>query len=406
MNYKRLEGEDLNTYALRLYENKHEYGLNSQDIADILNKETGKNYDESKYRKHYASFRKGIEYAKANSVDSIEELKALEEKKREIIAERDRLSLVQREYKKNIRSDGRQEFFYTQIAENIKTLEVPDFEIIDTYSYKDKDCILTIADIHAGAKFDIGKNKYSFDVITERFEYLLSETVAYCKRENLNHLNILCLSDTVQGILRKSDLKLNESSVVAAVVFIAKTISNFLNALSKYVVIDYYHCPTGNHTQTRNLGSDRNELKDEDVEYIIGNYINDTLADNPRVDVYNNFGKDYITFDCMGSSIIAMHGHTITNISTAIKDISFHNRKFYDILFLAHYHSGQSVVNGASEDKDVETYVVPSFIGTCPYSDSLMKASNPACMIYTLTNNQGVTDTHKILLTPNLINSM
>lgn len=398
MNYTRLEGEDFNTYALRLYENKVEYGLNSQDIADILNKETGNNYGESKYRKHFTCFRKGIEYAKANGMAASEELEMLEAKKREIIAERDKLSLIKREYNKNIRSDGRQEFFYSQVAENIKTLDVPDFEPYDAYSKKEKDYILTIADIHAGAKFDIGRNKYSFDVITERFNCLLSETIAFCKVENSSHINILCLSDTVQGILRKSDLKLNESSVVAAVVFISKTISNFLNTLSKYVKIDCYHCPTGNHTQTRNLGSDRNELKDEDVEYIIGNYINDALIDNHRVSVHNNFGSDYIAFDCMGSNIIAMHGHTISNISTAIKDISFHNRKFYDLLFLAHYHAGQSAVNGVSEDKDVETYVVPSFIGTCPYSDSLMKASNPACMIYTLTNNQGVTDTHKILL--------
>ena len=184
MNYTRLEGEDFNTYALRLYENKVEYGLNSQDIADILNKETGNNYGESKYRKHFTCFRKGIEYANANGMAASEELEMLETKKREIIAERDKLSLVKREYNKNIRSDGRQEFFYSQIAENIKTLDVPDFEPYDAYSNKEKDYILTIADIHAGAKFDIGRNKYSFDVITERFNCLLSETIAFCKVEN------------------------------------------------------------------------------------------------------------------------------------------------------------------------------------------------------------------------------
>lgn len=95
---KRLPDEDIHTYALRLYENKFEYGLNSESIAELLNKETGKTYGESAYRKFYAAMRKGIEYQKSLNISDSDELAALEEKKREIIAERDRLSMVRREY--------------------------------------------------------------------------------------------------------------------------------------------------------------------------------------------------------------------------------------------------------------------------------------------------------------------
>lgn len=398
MNYNRLENEDLHTYALRLYENKSEYGLNSESIAELLNKETGKNHGESAYRKFYAAMRKGMEYQKSLNISDSDELAALEEKKREIIAERDRLSMVRREYNAAIKKKSRQEIFYENIAQTISTLEVPDFQIKDIEDMSDTDYVLTLADIHAGSFFDIGTNAYSYDICTQRFETLLSKTISFISDNRIAHMNVLCLSDTVQGILRKSDLKLNESSVVEATVYISKTIAKFLNELSRYVVVDYYHCPTGNHTQLRNLGSDRNELKDEDVEFIIGNYINDTLINNPNVVVHTNFGKDYIEFDVLGHNVIGMHGHTIHNVGTAIKDISFYNRRFYDILFLAHYHGGASAVNGANVNHDIETFIVPSFIGTCPYSDGLMKSSNPACMIYTFKENHGVVDTHKILL--------
>ena len=60
--YKRFEGEDFDTYALRLYDNKAEYDLNSRDIAVLLNQESEIQKDESAWRKHYTSFRKGIEY--------------------------------------------------------------------------------------------------------------------------------------------------------------------------------------------------------------------------------------------------------------------------------------------------------------------------------------------------------
>ena len=61
-DYKRFEGEDFDTYALRLYDNKAEYDLNSRDIAVLLNQESEIQKDESAWRKHYTSFRKGIEY--------------------------------------------------------------------------------------------------------------------------------------------------------------------------------------------------------------------------------------------------------------------------------------------------------------------------------------------------------
>lgn len=398
MNHIRLEDEDLNAYALRLYENKSEYGLNSESIAELLNKETGKSFGESAWRKRFKAFKQGMEYQKGLNISNSDELAKLEEKRREIIAERDRLSIVRKEYTTAIKKKSRQELFYENIGNTIQTLEVPELYAQYTNANPKRGYVLTIADIHAGSCFDIGKNSYSFNICTERFKNLLNKTISFIKDRNIEHMNVLCLSDTVQGILRKSDLKLNESSVVEATVFVSKTIANFLNKLSEYVVVDYYHCPTGNHTQVRNLGSDRNELKDEDVEFIIGNYIKDVLVNNNNVYVHTNYDKDYIEFDVLGHNVVAMHGHTISNVNSAIKDISFHNRKFYDVLFLAHYHGGQSAVNGTTVDHDIETIVVPSFIGTCPYSDSLMKSSEPACMIYTFESGNGITQTNKILL--------
>ena len=61
-DYKRLPNEDFDTYALRLYDNKAEYDLNSRDIAVLLNQESEIQKDESAWRKHYTSFRKGMEY--------------------------------------------------------------------------------------------------------------------------------------------------------------------------------------------------------------------------------------------------------------------------------------------------------------------------------------------------------
>ena len=69
----------------------------------------------------------------------------------------------------------------------------------------------------------------TFEEITNRFNKLLNHTINFVCEHQLNSIKVLCLGDDVQGILRLSDLQLNESSVVKATVFVAKTIANFAN---------------------------------------------------------------------------------------------------------------------------------------------------------------------------------
>ncbi|MBR6648605.1 MAG: hypothetical protein IKL29_04425, partial [Bacteroidaceae bacterium] len=56
----RKEDEQFDDYFVRLFENKASYGLSCQDIADILNAEVGVIYTESKWRKEYAAFHRGM----------------------------------------------------------------------------------------------------------------------------------------------------------------------------------------------------------------------------------------------------------------------------------------------------------------------------------------------------------
>lgn len=63
-----------------------------------------------------------------------------------------------------------------------------------------------------------------------------------------------------------SDLRINEVPVVQAVVEISQILAEFLNTLSTYCEIEYYHISSANHGQTRPLGSKASELATEDME--------------------------------------------------------------------------------------------------------------------------------------------
>lgn len=55
--------ETFDDFFVRLFENKKRYHLSCQDIANILNRCAGVNFGESKWRKEYAAFSRGMRYA-------------------------------------------------------------------------------------------------------------------------------------------------------------------------------------------------------------------------------------------------------------------------------------------------------------------------------------------------------
>ena len=60
---KQRPSETYDDYFVRLFENKKEYGLTCTDIAALLNAVNGHNYTECAYRKEYAAFNRGRNYA-------------------------------------------------------------------------------------------------------------------------------------------------------------------------------------------------------------------------------------------------------------------------------------------------------------------------------------------------------
>lgn len=403
---KKLENENYHQYIWRIdglvQSGKYK---NWKEITDFVNKELFGD-DESQYRDE-SSYRKPCKYARdyyesgvfgnGSNIDKDEYYNKLEEQRRELEKQRQKLYATKTEYTRQVRQQSRFELFYENVANEISTLDIPEFVGVD-YSANNKEYILSIADIHAGANFATETNEYSFEEVTNRFNKLFNDTVNFVKEHQLGYIKVLCLGDDIQGILRLSDLQLNESSVVKSTVFISKTIANFLNELSKYCYIEYYHCPTSNHSQIRPLGTKASEIASEDVEYIICNYIKDVLVNNDRISVNTNFGYEYIEIPIFDFKTIAMHGHTIKNIDNALKDLTYHKKTFYTTVFLAHYHASKIGVVGEMYDTDCEVIVCPSFIGSCPYSNSLLKGAKPSCCIFGYDKQYGHTETYKIFL--------
>lgn len=321
--------------------------------------------------------------------------------KNQLQMERYKIQAEKVELNRLLRQRARFELFYSNVADKIEQMEPPVFkyhggEIGEVQS----EYILTIADIHAGANFVSETNEYSYDICTQRFKNLLDQTVDFVRYKKLSKLKVFLGGDSIQGMLRIKDVKLNETTVVESVVFVSKTVAHFLNQLSEHCEVEFYHAPTSNHTQCRFLGTKANEMPFEDMEYIIGNYIKDSLAINDRVQVFTNFGKHYIEIPFFNGEIKAagMHGHTVKSLPSAVKNISYQHKQIYHMVLLGHYHAGSEMTVGEIDSSDIEVIVCPSFVGSDHFSDQIEKGAKGSCKIFGIDRKYGRTESFKIIL--------
>ena len=328
----------------------------------------------------------------------------LDKKIAELRQERIKLQTINLENSREDRSKYRQKLYYEYVGSAITTLPLPEFEpLLCTETSINNEShieyLMTLADIHYGASFVSANNEYSPNIVEGRFLDLYYQISDFCVKHKISKLHIVSLGDLIQGILRLSDIKLNDSSIVKSTVQISRIIASFLNTLSHYVEIEYYHVPTANHTQIRPLGSKASELPLEDMEYVIGHYISDLVRENGRIRVHlAQEGEQGLFINIPGNTIYAMHGHQIKNLETAIKDLSAVKRDFIDYLVLGHLHGNKEIPSGEGVCADTEVLVSPSFVGSDPYSDSLFKGSKSAVKVYGFDEICGHTETYKFIL--------
>lgn len=399
-NLKRIDGETQDQYFYRICNMKETLGFTWPQMAEIFNKEFGCNKGDTAYRKKWAAFKDVFEANEDKLVGENAYLEEIVAAKHALEKERQKLYATKLEASRNLRQESRTELFYENIRDAIVALPVPELSSRhNDVNHNDKEYVLAIADIQAGAKFKLDCNEYSLEICKNRFNDLLSLVVDYLVGNHVFKLHVVGLGDTIQGILRLSDLKLNETSVVEATVTVSRLIANFLNELSEYCYIEYYHTPLSNHSQSRNLGSKANELMFEDMEYVIGHYIQDMLSLNNSVHVHLHDGYDYIDIPIFNYNVTAMHGHTIKNLEDALVDISAARRKFIDYLLVGHWHNGRVIPGNEHGSYDTEVLMCPSFQGTDPYAfNKLGKSSKAACKMFIFDRKYGCTGTEKFIL--------
>ena len=403
---KRLENETETQYIWRIGQAKdlNEVDLTWPELAEIMNTQLFD--DESEYvsdsvfRKMYRTARRFYDELFLPKFQSEKNISQnIENQIAELRKERIKTQTVNLERNRIERTSARQELYYETIGRYVQTLDVPSFNHINDAYEADEHYLLTIADIHYGATFSSLKNIYSRDIARHRLEKLADQTIDFIKKHKVSNLSVANLGDCVQGILRVSDLRVNDTSVVKCIVEVAHLIAQFLNTLSKYAHISYYHVPTANHAQTRPLGTKASELADEDVEYIIAHYISDLCANNERITVHMaDEDEQFIVIPVGLFEVFAVHGHQYKSIEQSIRNLSFSLGEMVDYVLMGHFHNAKELSSHEMFNYDAEVLVCPSIVGSDPYSDKIGRGTLPAAKIFGFNDRCGHDESYKFIL--------
>lgn len=332
------------------------------------------------------------------------ELDKLTIKKLELQKERNKLSSEKNELNKWIREQARSENIYEKIElaiEKLEPIKIPEIKVKSDGNKKIKTAVIDIADAHYGRDGKIlglhGETlaEYNKDIFARRMWELLERTVEICKKEDISFVTVLNASDSVDGMLRMSQLQFIQMGSVDQSMGFAEFISNWLNKLSEYVEINYYSA-LGNHSENRPMGSQRGDFQQENMERIIAWYAKERLKNNKNVTIHDPQVIQMI--DVLGTNICLTHGQDERNLENSIKDYSMIYGKQIHILKTGHLHHQHSKTIGMAGLQNIEFVQSPSIAGIDEYSVKLKKTSNAGSLITLFESGYGKLCTYDIRL--------
>lgn len=402
MTLQRLEDEEFLDWKYRLIEGKLTGDIKDEWIEIVEALGLGIHYDTLRKGSIFFLEMKDYYESKLKEDLSDEQLSKLTIKEMQIQLERKKLSAEKNEVNKWLNQRAKTENIYDKVSEAIGRLtpmSIPEIKVDRKSGIKT--AVIDIADAHYGREGKIlglhGETlaEYSIEVFERRMYELLTRTIEIIKKEDISFVTVLNLSDSLDGLIRMSQLQFLQLGVIDSTMQFSEFMANWLNKLSEYVTIDY-RAVLGNHTEARMSGAKRGELEGENMEKIINWYIKERLKLNNNVTVHD--AQNAIFFDVLGCNILATHGTDEKNLENSIKDYAMIYQQSIHMLKTGHLHHGHSKTIGMAGLQNIEFVQSPSIAGIDEYSMKLKKTANAGSLVTIFEAGYGKSNTYDIRL--------
>lgn len=318
LEFIKKKDEDIVEYMIRLYSNKTNYGLNNKEIAELLNKEDGSDFDESRWRKLYQGYKNFFEpYIIKQSSKGVNKhiIETYQKAQIEAQKEKYRMQDYRTAYNRIIREEARRETIRDIIKDTLVALPAT-YDPIDVPEDCENEIVLNITDWHVGAEFYGRLNSYNVDIFHERLDTLIAKAKQYILKNPTKKLHIASLGDMVSGELRVSNRVENQEHIVNQIKIAAEGISKLVSELAPMVEQVEFYYTMGNHGRTTGNKEIATGVTEENYERIIVWFLQERLRDFKNVNIIEDF-DGIIEAEVNGYNFVFQHGDmgTKANIS-------------------------------------------------------------------------------------------
>lgn len=360
MDLFKRENENDRQFIFRLGRAKEQglIDLDWQQLTDIFNRELtdikngADKLSASTYQQqyriavlYYEDVFKGYDTNNNNE----ETIGLLEEKTQTFYKEKVKAQDALREMRKHLRDEARIEALKEAIQSEAKNFHVDlkPFKVEDEILYSgNKEAVLCIGDWHIGAFANNFRNTYNIEIAQQRLKTLFSKVVYYCKIHKIAKLNVVNLSDLIEGEIHVSSRIESELDTIEQIKIASQLLSKFLIDLTSEIPFVTYRSVLDNHSRVQPNYKDHIEKESfcKLIDWWLEEKIKQANLEFEKVGMSNsiemiqdNIDDNIGMFRVNNKTIAFSHGH-LGSANSILQDLAFGTNTMIDIVLLGHWH--------------------------------------------------------------------
>ena len=338
----RLPNESFDDFFVRICENKNVLGLTFEQVADILNAESGKSLGESAWRKRWKNFHQGRLYERKHIGNNM-----LMEQTRELEKQRIRIADERAALKRIVRDEARKDAVIDELKEQFaKMVTLPSSAVREIHPMTEGTILVVLSDWHIGMNFDSPYGKYNTEIATQ-YIYEYAEAVKEAaKTYKARNCFVVFAGDMISGIIHNTIRVANREELVSQVKIAAELSSVFINSISK----------SFEYIEVRNIGGNHSRVSDKDdamlgemLDDIIPFYVKARIGDAPNVKVCERkYDTGFESFFIGNQHVLLVHGEFDNMNEVSIAKLERITGAPIDVLISAHLHENMFVDIGGA----------------------------------------------------------
>ena len=380
--FQRYEGESELALTYRIGSQKEAIGT-WEEVGEILNSLTGKEYTESKWRKDYKLIQEFLNEHNEKVATDDEYLAEIREEQQRLRKEKQKLFDERTALKKTLRENARLEhdlaYLGDLIRENGRTTLLP-FHTIENHS--GNDMVICLSDLHLGLNINNAFGEYSMDTAEDRLTQYLDHIREVADLYKVENAYVFLLGDLLSGNIHYTVQLENRENVVEQVQKAGELIAAFLHHLSGVFNKVYINGVAGNHSR---LSYKDQVLRNERLDNLIPWYLKAKLEHLKNMEFIDEENADATigTVNIRGLEYVLVHGDYDSYSESGISKLVMMLGYRPEAIFYGHLH--HCSYDDISKVKIIRS---GSLSGPCDdFTVSKRIIGRPSQMVCVLNNN-------------------